>query len=66
MTIPMWCMLVGMFLPYIWAGASVPFRLKQFGDVDIAHPRVQADKLVDAGNGAVGSPGGVDCGCGRR
>lgn len=55
MTIPMWSLLAGMILPYIWAFASLPFRLKQFGDADFNHPRQQAEKLVDAGNGVVGA-----------
>gem|GEM_PF-388734 len=55
MTIPMWALLAGMVLPYIWAGASFPFRLKQLGDIDLRHPRQQAEKLVDGGNGVVGA-----------
>lgn len=55
MTIPMWCMVAGLFLPYIWAGASVPLRLSQFGDVDIAHPRAQAERLTAAGSRVVGA-----------
>lgn len=50
MTIPMWCLVAGVFLPYIWAFSSVPYRLKQFGQVDINTPRVQADALTDAGH----------------
>ncbi len=55
MTIPMWSLLAGMLLPYIWAFASLPFRLRQQGDIDLRHPRQQAEKLVDAGNGVVGA-----------
>ena len=55
MTIPMWCMLAGVILPYIWAFASVPFRFKQFGDADLAQPRVQGDQLTDGGHGAWGA-----------
>ncbi|MFP6795162.1 MAG: MAPEG family protein [Pseudomonadales bacterium] len=54
MTIPMWSLLAGMFLPYIWAFGSLPFRLQQFADADFRHPRQQVEKLVDAGNGVVG------------
>ena len=57
MTIPMWCLLVGMILPYIWAFASVPFRVRQLGAVDLAYPRAQAEQLVDAGSAVVGSQG---------
>ncbi|MBT7372194.1 MAG: hypothetical protein HN816_16205 [Gammaproteobacteria bacterium] len=55
MTIPMWCMLAGLILPYVWHGASVPFRLKQFDAIDAAKPREQADRLTDAGYGAWGA-----------
>lgn len=55
MTIPMWCMVAGILLPYIWAGTSVPFRVKQFGTVDLARPREQGDRLTDAGHGAWGA-----------
>jgi len=53
MTIPMWSLLAGIFLPYIWAFASLPFRLKQFVEVDFRYPRRQAEKLVDAGSSVV-------------
>ena len=53
MTIPMWSLLAGIFLPYILAFASLPFRLKQFGEVDFRYPRRQAEKLVDAGSSVV-------------
>ena len=53
MTIPMWSLLAGIFLPYIWAFASLPFRLKQFGEVDLRYPRRQGEKLVDAGSSVV-------------
>jgi len=43
----MWSLLAGIFLPYILAFASLPFRLKQFGEVDFRYPRRQAEKLVD-------------------
>jgi len=55
MTIPTWCLLSGLFLPYIWAFAALPFRLKQFGDSDFRYPRQQAEKLVDAGSGVIGA-----------
>ena len=53
MTIPMWSLLAGIFLPYILAFASLPFRLKQFGEVDFLYPRRQGEKLVDAGSSVV-------------
>lgn len=55
MTIPLWCLLGGVILPYVWAGVSVPFRAKQLGKVDLAQPRVQAGELVDGGAGAWGA-----------
>jgi uncharacterized MAPEG superfamily protein len=55
MTTPLWCLFAGILLPYIWAASSLPFRLKQFGTFDFAKPREQADKLVDAGHGALGA-----------
>jgi len=55
MTIPLWCLLGGALLPYIWAGVSVPFRSKQLGKVDLAQPRLQAADLTDAGAGAWGA-----------
>ena len=54
MTIPLWSLLARIFLPYIWAFGSLPFRLKQFGEVDFRHPRRQAENLVDTGISLVG------------
>lgn len=48
-------MFAGLLLPYVWAGASVPFRFKQFGNADLARPRVQGDQLADGGHGAWGA-----------
>ena len=55
MTIPMWSLLAGIFLSYIWAFGALPFRLKQFGEVDFLHSRRQAENLVDAGSSMVGA-----------
>ncbi len=55
MTIPLWCLLVGAVLPYIWAGVSVPFRSKQLGEVDLRQPRLQAADLTEGGAGAWGA-----------
>ncbi len=30
MTTPFWCLMIGLILPYVWAGASLPFRSRQF------------------------------------
>jgi uncharacterized MAPEG superfamily protein len=55
MTIPLWTLLVAVLLPYVWAGASVGARKEQFGNVDNAHPRLQAAKLEGKGARAVGA-----------
>jgi uncharacterized MAPEG superfamily protein len=55
MTIPLWCLLIGVVLPYVWAGVSVPFRSKQLGTVDLQQPRLQAAGLTDGGAGAWGA-----------
>lgn len=55
MTIPLWCLLGGVILPYVWAGVSIPFRAKQLGKVDLVQPRVQAGELADGGAGAWGA-----------
>ena len=54
MTIQIICLMIAAVLPYAMAGASVLFRKRQFGGLDLAHPRVQAEKLVDAGARAWG------------
>ncbi len=55
MTIPLWCLVAGIFLPYLWAGVSVPFRTKQLGTVDLEQPRLQAAELTGGGAGAWGA-----------
>ena len=55
MTTILVCWAVGVALPYVWAGAAVPFRSRQFGTIDLAQPRVQGEQLVDAGARAVGA-----------
>ena len=55
MTIPLWCLLIGVFLPYVWAGASLPFRNKQLGSIDLNQPRLQAAELTEGGAGAWGA-----------
>ena len=46
---PMWSLLAGMLLAYIWTFGALLFRLNQFGEADFRHPRPQDEKLVDAG-----------------
>lgn len=55
MTIPLWCLVGGVVLPYIWAGASVPFRNKELGGLDLEQPRLQALSLTGRGAGAWGA-----------
>jgi hypothetical protein len=55
MTIPMWSLLAGIFVPYIWAFGSLSFRLKQLGEVAFRYPRRQAENLVHAVSSVVGA-----------
>ena len=55
MTIPLWCLLGGVVLPYVWAGVSVPFRNRELGGLDLEQPRLQAMALTGAGAGAWGA-----------
>jgi uncharacterized MAPEG superfamily protein len=45
MTIPFWCLLVAVLLPYVWVGFSTAGRAKQFGTADNKLPRLQQAKL---------------------
>ena len=49
MTIPLWSLLIGAVLPYIWHFASIPYKAKQFGSLDINAPRIQGENLEDVG-----------------
>ena len=44
------CFLIIMFLPLFLALGSAFYRLKQFGKVDLALPRIQAEKLTAGGH----------------
>jgi uncharacterized MAPEG superfamily protein len=55
MTTQFWCLLIGVLLPYVWAGASLPFRKQQFGSPDLNEPRVQGEQLTGAGARAWGA-----------
>lgn len=55
MTIPLWCLIGGIVLPYIWAGVSVPFRNTELGGLDLVQPRLQALSLTGGGAGAWGA-----------
>ena len=49
MTIPFWCLIIAIVIPYLIAGISVYFKNQQFGTVDNNSPRVQAASLEGAG-----------------
>lgn len=49
MTVPIWSLLIGAMLPYVWHFVSVTFKTKQFGNLDLDAPRVQSGNLVDTG-----------------
>ena len=43
------CLFVALVIPYILAFSSIPFRLKQFGNVNFNDPRAQGEQLVENG-----------------
>ena len=45
MTTPFWCLLVVAVLPYLLAGTGGYLRIRQLGELDNNHPRVQALRL---------------------
>jgi uncharacterized MAPEG superfamily protein len=49
MTIPFWCLLVTIVIPYVLAGTGGYFRVRQLGALDNKHPRAQASELTGAG-----------------
>ena len=55
MTLPLWALIGAVLLPYIIAGITSVYRIRQFGSVDNNHPRVQAAKLEGIGARAVGA-----------
>ena len=55
MTTPLWCLMIGVILPYVWAGSSLHFRKQQFGAPDLNEPRVQGEQLTGAGARAWGA-----------
>ena len=52
MSTPLWCLVVGAFIPYLCAFASFPFRKSEFGTVDVEEPRAQGERLTGAGGRA--------------
>jgi uncharacterized MAPEG superfamily protein len=49
MTMPLRCLLIATFLPFIWVVAGHVFRYRQFGAIDNSHPRVQQAQLTGIG-----------------
>ena len=49
MTVPFWCLVVVMFLPFVLAGYGGYLRGQAFGDADNKQPRVQAAQLEGIG-----------------
>lgn len=49
MTIPLWCLLVAVILPYAWLGPAASARKAQFGSLDNKQPRQQVAKLEGKG-----------------
>jgi uncharacterized MAPEG superfamily protein len=47
-TVPFWCLLVGVLLPYAWAFSRLPY-LKELGGPDTKEPRAQSAKLTGKG-----------------
>ena len=49
MTIPLWCLLVAIILPYPWVGVAAAARKEQFGTADNKNPRKQVAQLEGKG-----------------
>lgn len=49
MTIPFWCLVVVIFIPFVLAGIGGSYRGKAFGTADNKNPRAQAAKLEGVG-----------------
>jgi uncharacterized MAPEG superfamily protein len=55
MTIPLWCLLAAVVLPYIWSVIALSAKKAQFGHVDNKLPRAQSAKLEGKGARALGA-----------
>jgi len=55
MNLPVVSLLAAMVLPYLWASASIPLRIKQHGKLDNNHPREQQLKSTGAALRAQGA-----------
>jgi uncharacterized MAPEG superfamily protein len=49
MTIPLWCLLAAIILPYAWTPVALSERKAKFGNVDNQHPRQQTSQLEGKG-----------------
>jgi uncharacterized MAPEG superfamily protein len=47
-TVPFWCLFVGVLLPYVWAFSRIPY-LKELGGPDSKEPRAQSAQLTGKG-----------------
>jgi uncharacterized MAPEG superfamily protein len=45
MTVPLWCLLIAVLMPYVLTGVGAYFRIQQLGEIDTHAPRVQAMEL---------------------
>ncbi|MCB9745949.1 MAG: MAPEG family protein [Alphaproteobacteria bacterium] len=45
MTTPLWCLFVGLLLPYVWPAFTFGERSKLDGGLDNNHPRIQQSQL---------------------
>ena len=45
MTIPLWCLVPALILPYIWGTAATVIRKKQFGTADNKNPRLPTGEI---------------------
>jgi uncharacterized MAPEG superfamily protein len=55
MTIPLWCLLPAVLLPYVWTGFAAGARKQQFGTLDNKLPRLQQAKAEGAAARAQGA-----------
>ena len=49
MTIPLWCLLIATFLPFVWAVVGNVLRQRQFGNMDNNYPRLQQAQMTGIG-----------------
>ena len=50
MTVPFWCLVAVIFIPFTLAGVGGLHRAKEFGNADNKNPRAQAAKLEGVGS----------------